>query len=131
MLPFVLLHPERSSEGVDHLRAGPGLLAPLEPDVVVAADPGQGGEFLTPQPGGPPQTLVDWESDLGRGDLCPPGTQETAQLGGWSSGGWVGHGVQDDSPAVRASLVWGGLSNPGTAGTPTRRRPGPGWKRSG
>lgn len=51
VLVLVVLQEEGAGEGIDHGRAGPGLLAALQADVVVDADPGQGGQFLTAQPG--------------------------------------------------------------------------------
>ena len=46
VLVLVGFQAERAGKSIDYLGAGPGFLAAFEPDVVVVADAGQGGEFL-------------------------------------------------------------------------------------
>lgn len=66
VLVLVVLQREGAGEGADHGRAGPSLLAVLQADVVVDADPGQGGQFLAPQPGRAPQAGADLEAGCSR-----------------------------------------------------------------
>ena len=56
---FVLVFGQAKGPGerVDHFRAGPGLPAAFEPDVVVVADAGKGGQLLAPQPRGASETV--------------------------------------------------------------------------
>jgi hypothetical protein len=81
MIELVAVQPQCAGERVNHLITWPGLFAPFEPDVVVAADAGQGGELFTPQPWGPPRTMMAGKAHVGGSDLGPPSTQELAKLG--------------------------------------------------
>jgi hypothetical protein len=81
MIELVAVQPQCAGECVNHLITWPGLFAPFEPDVLVAADAGQGGELFTPRPWGPPRTMMAGKAYVGGSDLGPPSTQEVAQLG--------------------------------------------------
>jgi hypothetical protein len=67
---------ENAGEGVDDGRAGAGFLAAFYAGVVVDADPGEGGEFLTAQSGGAAQPCAGGQPGVGGGDLGAPGAQE-------------------------------------------------------
>jgi hypothetical protein len=71
---------ENAGDGVDDGGAGPGLLAAFQAGVVVDADPGEGGEFLTAQARGAAQACAGRQPGLGGGDLGAPGAQEPPQL---------------------------------------------------
>jgi hypothetical protein len=71
---------ENAGEGVGDGGAWPGFLAAFQAGVVVDADPGEGGEFLTAQPRGAAQPCASRQPGLGWGDLGAPGAQEAPQL---------------------------------------------------
>ena len=80
VLVLGVVQAEDAGEGVDDSGAGPGLLAAFQAGVVVDADPGEGGEFLTAQPRGAAQAGAGGQPGLGGGDLGAPGAQEPPQL---------------------------------------------------
>lgn len=80
VLVFLVVEVERPGEGVEDGGAGAGLLAALQADVVLDADPGQGGELLAAQSGGAAQAGADGEADLLGPRLRTAGSQEAAQL---------------------------------------------------
>jgi hypothetical protein len=80
VLVLVRVQFQGTGEGVGDGRARAGLLAALEPGVVVDAHPGERGNLLPAQPGGAAHADSGGEADVGRGDLGPPGMKETSQL---------------------------------------------------
>ncbi|GAA4072884.1 hypothetical protein GCM10022233_57620 [Streptomyces shaanxiensis] len=81
MLAFGLFQTQGAGEGVEHRGTGPGLLAAFQAGVVVDADAGEGGQFLTAQTGCAAQSRADRETGLGGGGPDPADAQEAAQLG--------------------------------------------------
>jgi hypothetical protein len=96
VLAFGIVQAEGAREGVDDGRAGPGLLAALQAGVVVDADPGQGGQFLTAQPGRAAHSRTDRQTDLAGRDPRATGAQEAPQLT-TAADLLARHGYQPDS----------------------------------
>jgi hypothetical protein len=69
-----------AGESIGDGRAGVGLLAALEPGVVVDTHPGERGDFLPAQPGGTAHARPLDEAHVSRGDLGAPRVQETPQF---------------------------------------------------
>lgn len=81
VLVLLVVHAQGAGEGVEHGRAGAGLLAALEADVVVDADAGEGGQLLAAQPWGAAYAGADGEADVIGAGLGAAGAQVAAQLG--------------------------------------------------
>ena len=75
-----LVEVQGSGEGLPHTVGDAAQIAPLEPDVVVDAHPGQQCHLLPTKTRHAPGTAVRRQSRCVGGDLGPPGGQELADL---------------------------------------------------
>lgn len=89
-------------------RGGVGLAAPLQPDVVVDADPGQRGKLLPAQPRSAAQSRARRKPHLLGPHLRPAGLQVSAEFGAPR--------FRRCHPAILAGGdgAWGAVSGPGT-----------------
>ena len=70
MLVLVAVQFQRAGERVGDGWAGAGLLAALEPGVVIDAYPGQRGDLLPAQPGSTAHPGAGGEADVSRATAC-------------------------------------------------------------
>jgi len=112
MLQLVVPQQEGAGEGIDHGRAGPGLLAAFQTNVVVDADPGQSGQFLAAQPGRTAQAGTGRQADVLRGHPGPAGAQEAPQLAAPADLLLAVHVFRSVGPATSAAYAWGALPYP-------------------
>ena len=80
MDPLGLVELQRGGQGVEDAFGDPAQVAPLEPDVVVDADPGEQGDLLPAEPGDAPVAPVRGQAGPIRADPGPPRAQELARL---------------------------------------------------
>ena len=80
MDPLGLVELQRGGQGVEDALGDPAEIAPLEPDVVVDADPGEQGDLLPAEPGDASVAAVRGQAGPIRADPGPPRAQELARL---------------------------------------------------
>lgn len=81
MLVLGLVQSQRPGQPVQHGLRRSGDVAPLETCVVVDADPGQRGHFLTPQAGDAAPVAVGAQAELVRLEPCAAAAQEVPDVG--------------------------------------------------
>jgi hypothetical protein len=74
------VQPQSAGEPVQDGTTGIGLLALLEPDVVVDRQAGERGDLFTAQPGRPPRPGASGQADIAGAHARPAGSQEFAKL---------------------------------------------------
>src|ERR1700760_2581676 len=80
MGPLGLIQAERARDRFEDPVGNARQIAALHPVVIVDADPGQGRDLLTPEPGDLPRPVGD-EADCPGGDLRAPRSEEIPYLG--------------------------------------------------
>ena len=78
--PFGLVELQGPGQGVEHALGDAAEVAPLEPGVVLDADPGQDGDLAAAQARDPPVAAVGRQPGLLGGDLGPAGAEEVPDL---------------------------------------------------
>ena len=119
-LVFLLVQEQRAGQGIDHGRAGPGLLAAFQARVVVDGHP---------RPGWPVPRAAARACDASRGRPAGP-RRRAARRPAWSAGTGQARSARwswtQSLPAPRSrETLWGALSHPRTA-HPGRSRPAAG-----